>query len=95
MSEHAGILFVDGPAGRRPKLPRGPDVWEVITTLRVSDGSVSATAEVLNLSERDVRIALGYYGDHSDEIDEWIRANDEEAARAEAAWRRQRALTRE
>ncbi|MGH2378867.1 MAG: ribbon-helix-helix protein, CopG family [Candidatus Limnocylindria bacterium] len=87
---HPGITFRDGPAGRRPGLVRGPDVWEVVSTLRVNDGSISATAEVLSLTERDVRTALGYFGDHPDEIEHWIRANEEEAARAEAAWRRLR-----
>lgn len=95
MEAHPGIVFRDGPAGRRAGLRRGPDVWEVISTLRVNDGGVGAAAEVLALPEGEVRIALAYYGDHTDEIDDWIRANEEEAVRAEAAWRRQRALARD
>jgi len=95
MEAHPGIAFRDGPAGRRPGLRRGPDVWEVISTLRANDGSVGATAKVLALPEREVRIALAYYGDHADEIDEWLRANEEEAVRAEAAWRRQQAVARD
>lgn len=91
MRRHPGIVFRDGPAGRRPGLRRGPDIWEVASTLRANDGSVAATAEVLALPEREIRIALAYYGDHAGEIDDWIRANEEEAARAEAAWRRQQA----
>lgn len=94
MEGHPGITFRDGPAGRRPGLRRGPDVWEVVSTLRVNDGSIATTAEVLNLPEREVRIAIAYFGDHSEEIDEWIRANEEEARQAEAAWRRQRAIAR-
>lgn len=95
MGEHPGILFADGPAGRRPRLWRGPDVWEVISTVRANGGSVQATAEILNLAEREVRMAVGYYAEHPEEIDDWIRANDDEAVRLEAAWRRQRELTRE
>lgn len=95
MEEHPGIVFVEGPAGRRAALRRGPDVWEVVSTLNANEGSVRATAEVLAIPESQVRIALGYYADHAHEIDEWIRANEEESARAEAAWRRQRAFARE
>lgn len=95
MEEHPGIIFVEGPAGRRPALRRGPDIWEVVTTLSANSGSVRATADVLAVPEAQVRIALGYYADHTDEIDDWIRANEEASARAEAAWRRQQALARE
>lgn len=95
MDEHPGIVFVAGPAGRRPALRRGPDVWEVITTLRANGDSVRATAEALVLPESQVRIALAYYAEHPDEIDEWIRANEAESAQAEAAWRRQQALARD
>ncbi|MBM4433510.1 MAG: CopG family transcriptional regulator [Chloroflexi bacterium] len=94
MRRHPGIVFRDGPAGRRPGLRRGPDVWEVVAALRANDGSVPAVAEVLAVPEREVRLALAYHGDHGSEIDDWIRANDEEAARAETAWRRQQAVAR-
>lgn len=95
MEEHPGITFRDGPAGRRAALRRGPDVWEVIATLRANDGSVRAAAGVLTLPESEMRIALGYYGDYPDEVDDWIRENEEEAERAQEAWRRQRALARD
>lgn len=35
MEAHPGIVFRSGPAGRRPGLAGGPDVWEVV---RVSRG---------------------------------------------------------
>jgi hypothetical protein len=34
-------------------------------------------------------MALDYYGEYGDEVDELIRRNEEEAERAELAWRRQ------
>src|SRR5688572_21638250 len=34
MTEHPGIVFKDGPSGRRAALAFGPDVWEVVTFLR-------------------------------------------------------------
>src|SRR5437870_9839593 len=72
MDEHPGIVFVEGPAGRRPALRAGLDVWEVITTLHANDGDVADTAEVLGIPESRVRIALSYYAAHRAEIDDWI-----------------------
>ncbi len=95
MEEHPGIVFREGPAGRRAALRRGPDVWEVIATIRANGGAVAAAAEALGLPESEIRIALAYYGDHSEEIDEWVRENEEEAGRAQEAWLRQRAIARD
>jgi hypothetical protein len=91
MDKHPGVVFVEGPAGRRPALAsrRGLDVWEVITTLHANDGKLADAAEVLSLPESEVRLALAYYADHQSEIDAWIRANDELFEQAEAAAKRQ------
>lgn len=96
MEEHPGIAFVDGPAGRRPALAskRGLDVWQIISTLKANSGSIPDTAQIMVLTEAEVRIALEYYADHADEIDAWIKANDEEYERIEAASRRQQELSR-
>lgn len=96
MDEHPGIVFVDGPAGRRAALAakRGVDIWQIASTLKANEGSISDTAQVSALSEAEVRIALEYYSDYPDEIDAWIRANDEEYERLEAASRRQEELSR-
>ena len=96
MDEHPGIVFVDGPAGRRAALAshRGLDVWQVISTLHDNDGSVADTADVLNIPETDIRLALAYYADNRAEVDDWIRANEEEADRIAAAAQRQRVAAR-
>jgi hypothetical protein len=65
MEEHLGIVFRDGPTGRRAGLAGGPDVWEVIVVLRDfgQDGPTSATKKTaawLGLSEAQVRTAEGY-----------------------------------
>jgi len=36
MDDHPGIVFRDGPIGRRAGLAAGPDVWEIIGALRSS-----------------------------------------------------------
>lgn len=95
MDEHPGIIFRSGPSGRRAALAGGPDVWEVMATLKGGevrgDGAIAATAELLELTELQVRSALRYYGTYPEEIDERLRRNIEEADEAEAAWRREQA----
>src|SRR2546428_6538771 len=78
MDEHAGIVFVEGPAGRRPALRRGPDVWEVVNTLHANDGDLGDTADVLNLPESEIRFALGYFAGHKSENVDLINAKDDE-----------------
>jgi uncharacterized protein (DUF433 family) len=92
MEDHPGIVFRDGPAGRRAALAGGPDVWEVIETLQGTgekgERAIAATAEWGSLSPAQVRVAVRYYADHRDEVDERIRLNREVADREHAAWRR-------
>jgi hypothetical protein len=92
MAEHPGVVFRDGPAGRRPALASGPDVWEVIETLQQVEGTgeeaIANAATWATLTPAQVRVALRYYGDFPDEVDAWIRENREEADRQQAAWRR-------
>ena len=44
------------------------------------------------MSEGKVRVAIRYYAEFPEEIDDWIAANDAEAERLEAALAREREL---
>ncbi len=96
MEAHPGIVFRPGPAGRRPGLSDGPDVWEVARVLRevLTDepDPVAATAELTELRPDQIRTVLGYYAEYRTEIDDWIQRVDDYADAAEAAWRREQAL---
>lgn len=96
MAEHPGILFKDGPSGRRAALALGPDVWEVIEASKEmeerGEKAVLAVAEILNLTEGQVRTALRYYADHQGEVDAEIDLNDQAAAQAEEAFSVQQRL---
>jgi hypothetical protein len=95
MDEHPGIVFRGGPTGRRAALAGGPDVWEAMATVKSGkargEKAITAAAELLNLTELQVRTAVRYYSEYPDQIDERIRRNVEEADAAEAAWRREQA----
>jgi hypothetical protein len=96
MAEHPGIVFKDGPSGRRAALAFGPDVWEVVKFLREIDerglSAISAAAEVLGLTEAQVRTAMHYYSAYSAEIDAEIAQADAESRSAETAWEAERRL---
>ncbi|MPZ17545.1 MAG: hypothetical protein GEV06_06505 [Luteitalea sp.] len=97
MDDHPGMVFRSGPAGRRPALVDGPDVWEVVRVVRnveaTGDQAVDEAARWLGLRRDQVEVALRYYAEYTDEIDAWIARLDEEAARARTIWeRRQSAL---
>ena len=87
MDEHPRIRFVDGPAGRRARIMgTGKDVWEVIAAVRENSGDAVETARYLEMPLGLVQAAITYYGAYRDEIDQWIEANEQEAAEAHAAW---------
>jgi hypothetical protein len=75
MDAYPDIVFRDGPAGRRPAVLGGPDVWEVIQVFLAEDRDVSATAENLGLRLGLVEAAVAYDADNGEVVDEWIKAN--------------------
>ena len=88
------IVFRDGPSGRRAGVAGSLDVWEIIETVRQMPGHVDAgaVAESLGVSRRVVEVALDYYSQYPDEIDEWIADNEHDAELAHGAWLREQAL---
>jgi uncharacterized protein (DUF433 family) len=96
MDEHPLIRFAEGPAGRRARLVgTGKDVWEVIATVRDNGGDAAEAARYLKIPLALVQAAVTYYGAYQDEIDQWIEANEQEAAEASAAWSAGRAAVRQ
>lgn len=94
MEDHPGVVFRDGPAGRRAALAGGPDIWEVVETIKgtglTDEQAITATTEWGNLTHAQVRTAVRYYADFRDEVDTRIAHNSQEADRQRAAWVRAR-----
>ena len=87
MDDHPGIVFRDGPAGRRAGLSGGPDVWEIVVVLADyactdASSSVAKTARWLGLTQAQVRTAEGYYSAYPDEIDARVTENEDAAGDA-------------
>lgn len=95
MDDHPGVVFRTGPTGRRAALANGPDVWELIATLKAGEArgeqAIPATAELLDLTESQVRTAVRYYANFGEEIDRRIALSTLDADEAEAAWKREQA----
>ncbi len=96
MAEHPGVVFKDGPGGRRPALKIGPDIWELIKFLREIDErgerAIEAASEVFVVPDNAVRVGLAYYTSYPGEIDAWIVDADAVSERAEHGWRQQQEL---
>jgi hypothetical protein len=75
------IVIRCGPAGPRPALRLGPDVWEVAAVYRAletgGDEAIAQTARLTGLTPTQARIALDYYADNREEIDGWMQRRAE------------------
>lgn len=73
-----GILFADGPSGRRARVAgTGLDVWELIATYNSLERDVERLRHAYHwLSEPQLRATLGYYAAYPEEIDRQIARND-------------------
>lgn len=71
MRRAPGIVFADGPTGRRAVVAgTGLDVWELVRTWQDSGKSFEETrANYPWLSEAQIRAAIGYYELYPVEID--------------------------
>jgi hypothetical protein len=72
-SRFPGVVYRDGPAGRRAGLVGGPDVWEVIRDIKHAPGKgqrrVRHLAEELGVAERQIQVALDFYSVFPEEVD--------------------------
>lgn len=96
MEAHPGIVFVATVTGeRRAALATGPPVWTVAEAWQQHDQDqrgAALIAETLGLTVRDVEVALGYWADHREEIDDLVARHHAEQDQALAAWERRRAI---
>lgn len=78
MRRFPGIVFRDGPTGRRAGLANGPDVWEIVRDLKwhgASGDQIRLVAEKTGLAPELIGLAADYYVVFPDEIDDRIAAD--------------------
>ena len=96
LDRHPGIVFRDGPAGRRAVVVGGPDVWEVVAAARSAlergEELIEALAERIGASSERIRLAIRYYAEYPGEVDRFIAMVEEESERLEQTLERKRRL---
>lgn len=77
MRQCPGVVFADGPAGRRARIEgTGIEVWELISSYLAVGKDEGRLREAYHwLSERQILAALGYDRMYPREIEELIRRN--------------------
>ena len=90
-----GVVFRDGPAGRRAGLAGGPDVWEVVRAVRdgagKGDARIRRVARESGVAEGLVRLAVDFYAAFPDEVDARLVAEERAAThRRDTIARRER-----
>lgn len=73
-----GIVFADGPAGRRARIAgTGLDVWEVVSTYKSLNHDDGRLRDAYHwLSELQLRSAVAYFRLYPEEIERQIVRND-------------------
>ena len=91
----------DGARMGRESMNLRGQVWEIDTAMKpgtdgmpasvvvrgvTPQGDAAETARYLEIPLGLVQAAISYYGAYRAEIDQWIEANEQQAAEAHAAW---------
>ncbi|WP_420446016.1 hypothetical protein [Candidatus Poriferisodalis sp.] len=80
-----GIVYMDGPSGRRASLADGPDVWQVIRALHEVPSDEHDPVETVcieaDLCVRQVRLAMQFYEAYPNEVEAKIVDNRAAAKR--------------
>jgi len=101
MDSHPGVVFRDGPAGRRAVLVGGPDVWEVVRAVRLAklaepglegDDLLALVADSTGLRAELAQVAIAYYSDYPEEVDAVVAEADRAEVDAELAVARRHEL---
>jgi len=103
MAEHPGVVFRDGPTGRRAGLVTGPDVWEVVRAVRSArtaepdleeEPLLTLVAGNAGIPLRMIHTAVRYWAAYPTEIDAEIDMAAVAEQTVEHAWARERDLLR-
>ncbi|HZD23986.1 MAG TPA: hypothetical protein VE569_11380 [Acidimicrobiia bacterium] len=96
LDRHPGVVFRDGPAGRRAVVVGGPDVWEVVAAARSApesgEGLVEALAGRIGVPRERIQVAIRYYAEYPEEVDRFIAQVEKEADRLDRALEHERSL---
>ena len=91
-----GVVYRDGPLGRRAALVGGADVWEVVRDLAAAPGRGMYRVENLvaetGLTTASVLLAADFYASFPEEVDALIEADERAAEEVRRQARRREQL---
>lgn len=94
IEKHPFIRFITGASGRREAHIVGTrwKVRQIIVSLKGEKGQIAAVVNGFDLTELQVRAAVSYYADFTDEIDADIERDSADADQQRVRWEREQAI---
>ena len=94
IEKHPFIRFITGASGRREAHIVGTrwKVRQIIVSLKGEKGQIAAVVNGFDLTEAQVRAAVSYYADFTDEIDADIERDFADAAQQRVRWQREQSV---
>lgn len=91
-----GVVYRDGPAGRRAAVVDGPDVWELVRAVKQAGGNgderIDQVAGELGIPRSRVALAVDFYVAYPEEVEQRIAADEQAASRLRELIERRRRL---
>ena len=94
IEKHPFVRFITGAAGRREPHILGTrwKVRQIIVTLQGEKGQLDSVIKGFDLTEQQVRAAVSYYADFTDEIDADIERDSVDAEQQRVRWEREQSV---
>ena len=94
IEKHPFIRFITGASGRREAHIVGTrwKVRQIIVSLKGEKGQIAAVVKGFDLTEPQVRAAVSYYADFTDEVDADIERDFADADQQRIRWEREQSV---
>ena len=94
IEKHPFVRFITGASGRREAHIVGTrwKVRQIIVSLKGEKGQIAAVVNGFDLTEPQVRAAVSYYADFTDEIDADIERDSVDADQQRVRWEREQSV---
>ena len=94
IEKHPFVRFITGASGRREAHIVGTrwKVRQIIVSLKGEKGQIAAVVQGFDLTEPQVRTAVSYYAEFTDEIDADIMRDSVDADQQRIRWQREQSV---
>ena len=94
IEKHPFVRFITGASGKREAHILGSrwKVRQIIVTLQGEKGQLDSVIKGFDLTEQQVRAAVSYYADFTDEIDADIERDSVDAEQQRVRWDREQSV---